>query len=99
MKTEQDKKISTLEKGYDSIKADALKYKTQYDEAVSVNQELNRDLQAMTQKAEQMKKMRDDDAVGYHDALVKLKAVGEEVLEVLRLFPGQAEYCIRIFNN
>ena len=40
----------------------------------------------MTQKAEQMKKMRDDDAVCYRDALAKLKSVGEEVLEVLRLF-------------
>ena len=41
----------------------------------------------MTNKAEQMKKMRDDDAVGYPNALAKLKSVGEEISEVLKLFP------------
>ena len=90
MKTAQDTKISALEKSYDSMKADALKFKTQYDEATSANQELSRDLQAMTQKAERLKKMRDDDAVGYHDALKKLKAVGEEVSTVLSLFSEDA---------
>ena len=71
------------------MKADALKYKTQYDEAIAANQELNRDLQAMTQKAERMKKMRDDDTVGYRDALAKLKSVGE-VSVVLSIFPEDA---------
>ena len=86
MKTEQDKKISALEKGYDSMKADALKFKTQLDEALSANEELNRDLQSMTQKAERMKKMRDDDAVGYRDVLQRLKTIGEEVSIVLSMF-------------
>ena len=34
--------------------------------------------------------MRDDDAVCYRDALAKLKSVGEEISEVLRLFPEDA---------
>ena len=34
-----------------------------------------------------MKKMHDDDAVCYRDALAKLKSVGEEVSAVLSLFP------------
>ena len=40
----------------------------------------------MTKKAERMKKMRDDYAVCYRDALTKLKSVGEEFSEVLKLF-------------
>ena len=44
----------------------------------------------MSQKAERMKKMRDDDAIGYHYALKKLKSVGEEILAVLSLFPEDA---------
>ena len=90
LETEQDKKISALQKGYDSMKADALKYKTQLDEAVAMNQELNQNLQAPTQKAERMKKMRDDDATCYHDTLKKLKAVGDEVSAMLNLFPEDA---------
>ena len=86
LKPEQDKKVSALEKVYDSMKADALKYKTQLDEAIAANQELSRDLQATTQKAERMKKMHDDDAVCYHDARKKLKAVRDKVSAVLNLF-------------
>ena len=37
-----------------------------------------------------MKKMRDDDAVCYQQALAKLKEVGEEITEVLKMFPEEA---------
>ena len=52
LKSEQEKKISELTKGVESLKADALKFKTQYDEAVSVNQAPNKDLDDMTNRAE-----------------------------------------------
>ena len=51
-KTEHERKILELEKGVESLKNDAMKYKTQYDEAVSINQTLNKDLDDMTKKAE-----------------------------------------------
>ena len=66
-----------------------MKYKTQYDEAVSVNLTLNKNLDDMTKKVEQMKKMHDDDAICYHDALANLKSVGEEISEVLKMFPEE----------
>ena len=72
------------------MKADALKFKTQFDEALSINENLSRDLWTMTQKAERMKKMHDDDAIGYHDVLQKLKTIGEEVTTVLNMFPEEA---------
>ena len=52
LKTEQEKKISKLTKRVESLKADALKFKTQYDEAISANQALSKNLDDMTNKAE-----------------------------------------------
>ena len=36
-----------------------------------------------------MKKMRDDDAVCYQQALAKLKEVSEEITEFLKMFPEE----------
>ena len=44
----------------------------------------------MTQQADHMRRMQDDDAVCYAQMLVKLKHVGEEISEVLKLFPEDA---------
>ena len=70
------------------MKNDALKYKTQLDEANDSIQTLNHNLEAANQRTERMKKMRDDDAVCYVDCLKQLKAVGEASTAVLSIFPA-----------
>ena len=87
LKTEHEKKISKLEKGIESLKNDVLKFKTQYDEAQSSKETLQKNLDDMTQQANRMRKMRDDDAICYAQTLTKLKDLGEEISEVLKLFP------------
>ena len=52
LKTELEKKVLELTKGVESLKYDALKFKTQYYEAISANQALSKNLDDMTNKVE-----------------------------------------------
>ena len=47
---------------------------------------LQQDLLAMTSSYENMKKMWDDNAVCYQQALAKLKEVDEKIIQVLKMF-------------
>ena len=51
---------------------------------------LQKNLDNKTHEAERIRKMRDDDAVCFAQALTKLKDVGEEISEVIKLFPEDA---------